>query len=48
MFTFCRYTNKHAWGTRFWAVYAPDGSLVCVTLYRKGAVEVVRRLSEGL
>ena len=34
------------WGTRYWAVF--DGaSLVCVTLYKKGALEVVRRL-QGL
>ena len=31
------------WG-RFHALYDPDGKLVCVTVYRKGAVEVVRRL----
>ena len=30
---------------RFWAVYDSDGALVCVTVYRKGAVEVVRRLT---
>ena len=31
--------------TRFWAVY--DGAtLVCVCLYKKGAAEVVRRLSQ--
>jgi hypothetical protein len=30
--------------TRFWAVY--DGAtLVCVCLYKKGALEVLRRLS---
>ena len=34
--------RKH--GRRFWAVYAPDGSLVCVTVYLRGAREVVRRL----
>ena len=32
------------YGTRFWAVW--DGtSLVCVALYKKGAQEVVRRLT---
>lgn len=30
---------------RFWAVYDPAGGLVCVTVYKKGAAEVVRRLS---
>ena len=31
------------YGSRFWAVW--DGStLVCVALYKKGALEVVRRL----
>jgi len=29
---------------RFWAVRDPDGSLVCVCVYKKGAKEVVRRL----
>jgi hypothetical protein len=30
--------------TRYWAVVDTTGTLVCVTLYRKGAAEVVRRL----
>ncbi len=30
---------------RFWAVYDPVGGLVCVTVYKKGAAEVIRRLS---
>ncbi len=29
---------------RFWIVKDPEGSLVCVTVYKKGALEVVRRL----
>ena len=29
---------------RFWAVYDGLGLLVCVTVYRKGAREVIRRL----
>ncbi len=29
---------------RYWAVYDADGALVCVTLYKRGALEVVRRL----
>jgi hypothetical protein len=33
------------YGARYFAVYDPAGELVCVTLYKKGAVEVVRRLS---
>mgnify|MGYP007008901109 CR=1 FL=1 len=35
-----RYQN-----TRYWAVYASDGALICVCVYRKGAQEVVRRLT---
>ncbi len=31
------------WG-RHHALYDPGGNMVCVTVYRKGAVEVVRRL----
>jgi hypothetical protein len=30
--------------TRYWAVYASDGALVCVCLYKCGALEVLRRL----
>lgn len=30
---------------RFWAVYDPAGVLICVTVYKKGAAEVIRRLS---
>ena len=33
------------YGTRFWAVYDADGSLVCVCVYKKGAKEVLRRLT---
>ena len=29
---------------RFWAVYDPHGVLICLCVYRKGALEVVRRL----
>jgi hypothetical protein len=29
---------------RHWAVYDADGTLVVVAVYRKGALEVVRRL----
>jgi hypothetical protein len=31
--------------TRYWAVYASDGILICVCVYRKGAQEVVRQLT---
>ena len=30
---------------RFWAVHDGTGQLVCVAVYKKGAREVVRRLS---
>jgi len=30
---------------RFWAVIDPDGALVCVCAYLRGAKEVVRRLT---
>ncbi len=32
---------------RFWAVYEGT-TLICVTVYRKGALEVVRRLLSGV
>jgi hypothetical protein len=32
--------------SRYWAVYDDDGQLVCVTVYKKGAKEVVRRLTQ--
>lgn len=35
------------YGRRFWAVYDEAGELVCVTVYRKGAEEVVRRLQHA-
>ena len=31
---------------RFWAVYDEQNTLICVTVYKKGAQEVIRRLSE--
>jgi hypothetical protein len=31
--------------TRSWEVFDPAGQLVCITLYKRGAEEVVRRLS---
>jgi hypothetical protein len=33
------------WGEKNYALYDGD-QLVCVTLYKKGALEVMRRLSE--
>lgn len=35
------------YGRRNWAVYDHAGALVCVTLYKRGAVEVVRRLTRA-
>jgi hypothetical protein len=32
---------------RYWAVYDASGTLVCVCVYRKGAQEVVRRLTNS-
>ena len=32
--------------SRFWAVYE-DGQLVCVTVYKKGALAVMRRLQHA-
>jgi hypothetical protein len=34
------------WPPRFWAVYDDADELVCVTVYKKGAKEVVRRLTD--
>ena len=31
---------------RHWAVVDADGTLVCITLYKKGAQEVVKRLTK--
>lgn len=33
--------HKH---TRFWAVRSADGELICVCVYKRGALEVARRL----
>jgi len=35
------------WPRRFWAVYDDSDELVCVTVYKKGANEVVRRLTKA-
>ena len=34
--------HKHR---RNWKVIDPSGALVCITVYKRGAVEVVRRLA---
>lgn len=33
------------YGSRNWAVYDDFGNLICVTVYKKGAIELVNRLS---
>jgi hypothetical protein len=38
------YTIIKQWHGRWWEVRDPDNELVCLTVYRKGAQEVVRRL----
>jgi len=30
--------------TRYWAVIDADGSLICLCVYKRGAMEVLRRL----
>jgi hypothetical protein len=43
MFTIRRHGN-----TRFWAVFeGPTHTLIAITVYKKGAREVVRRIIEG-
>jgi hypothetical protein len=39
------YTYQKRERTRWWEVRDPAGELVCLTVYRRGAREVVRRLS---
>jgi hypothetical protein len=34
------------WPSRYWAVYDDDDQLVCVTVYKKGAKEVIKRLTQ--
>ena len=41
------YTVRKREYTRWWEVRDPAGELVCLTVYRRGAREVVRRLSAG-
>ena len=39
------YTVEKRQDTRWWKVLDPAGELVCLTVYRRGAREVVRRLT---
>jgi hypothetical protein len=39
------YVFRKRRNTRWWEVLDPHGELVCLTVYRKGAREVVRRLA---
>ncbi len=39
-----RYTIQKSAKSRFWEVIDSAGELVCLTAYRRGAREVVRRL----
>ena len=41
MFTIKEYYS----GRKRWAVYAPDGALVCVCLYKKGAKNLLTYLN---
>ena len=38
--------TKHG-RSRHWAVHDPAGELVCLCVYKRGAVEVIRRLTCG-
>ena len=40
-----RYTIQRRDRSRHWMVLDPQGELVCLTVYKRGAVEVVRRLA---
>ncbi|HEU4560746.1 MAG TPA: hypothetical protein VFS20_23030 [Longimicrobium sp.] len=39
------YTTRKQKDTRWWEVIDPAGELVCLTVYRRGAREVARRLA---
>jgi hypothetical protein len=39
------YTIEKYEGSRHWMVIDPQGELVCLTVYKRGAMEVVRRLA---
>lgn len=34
-------------GGKYWAVYDQNGDLICITVYKKGALEVVKRLTHA-
>lgn len=41
-----KYTMREYYsGRKRWAVYTPDGELLCVCLYRKGATALVEHLN---
>jgi hypothetical protein len=40
------YTIQRKERSRFWEVHDPAGELVCLTVYKRGAMEVVRRLGQ--
>ena len=31
---------------KFWAMYDDKGKMVCLAIYRKGALEIIRRLKD--
>jgi hypothetical protein len=39
------YTIRKRERSRHWMVIDPQGELVCLTVYKRGAMEVVRRLA---
>lgn len=41
------YTIQKQPRSRWWAVTDPTGALVCLTVYKKGATEVIRRLEHA-
>jgi len=38
---------EHYGNTRYWAVIDTAGTLVCLCVYRKGVIEVVRRMQQA-
>jgi hypothetical protein len=40
-----RFTVTRHRHSRYWAVHDPAGDLVCVCVYKRGAIEVARRLA---
>ena len=40
-----RYGKTRYWAVIDWAVIDADGTLVCLCVYKRGALEVVRRLA---